>query len=254
MVYLWDRNIDMVGKSVAATGLELDVEARLQRAILEFSRHWLAWINLLWGILIGLPWLAPVMMHLGTTRWARAIYAFYGLLCHQLANRSFFLFGPKWMYSYNALLIYAADAYTVPGLRAFIGNPELGYKVAWSDRMVSLYGGIFLGGIIFALLRRRLKLFKWVIPLLMIVPIVIDGGTHMISDLSGIGSGFRYNNAWLAYLTRNSFPPGFYVGNELGSFNSWMRLITGSLAGLAITWLVYPLLDSAFRDTQHAVV
>jgi len=26
----------------------------------------------------------------------------------------------------------------------------------------------------------------------------------------------------------------------LGSFNSWMRLITGLLAGLGITWLAFP--------------
>jgi uncharacterized membrane protein len=245
----------MYEKSVTITGLEREgVETRLQHAIVELSRHWLTWINLLWGILSGLPWVAPILMQAGAIRWSRAIYAFYGLLCHQLANRSFFLFGPKWMYSYDELLRYVPDANTLPGLMAFGGNPELGYKVAWSDRMISLYGGILLGGIVFALLSRWPRSLKWVIPLLMIVPIVIDGVTHMISDLSGVGNGFRYDNAWLAYLTGSRFPPSFYVGNELGSFNSWMRLITGSLAGLAIAWLVYPLLDSAFRDTRHAIV
>ena len=139
------------------------------------------------------------------------------------------------------------DANTLQGLRAFIGNPEVGYKVAWSDRMVSFYGGILLGGVVFALLRRRLKSPRWVIPLLLIVPIVVDGGTHMLSDLSGVGYGFRHANAWLAHLTRNAFPWAFYAGNSLGSFNSWMRLITGLLAGLAITWTVYPWLDDAMQ-------
>ena len=32
----------------------------------------------------------------------------------------------------------------------------------------------------------------------------------------------------------------FYVGDALGSFNSWARLITGLLAGLGITWLAFP--------------
>ena len=32
----------------------------------------------------------------------------------------------------------------------------------------------------------------------------------------------------------------FYVGDALGSFNSWARWITGLMAGLGITWLVFP--------------
>jgi uncharacterized membrane protein len=220
-----------------------------QKRILGLSRRWLACVNLFWGALIGLPWLAPVLMKVGATGLAKGIYFLYSFLCHQLANRSFFLFGSRFMYSYTDLLPYAVDANTHLGLRAFIGNAELGYKVAWSDRMVSLYGGIWLGGILFALLRRWIGSPRWVLALLMLVPIVLDGGTHMISDWSGVGQGFRYDNAWLAYLTQNAFAASFYVGNELGSFNSWMRLVTGLLAGLGVTWMVYPLLDGAFRDT-----
>jgi uncharacterized membrane protein len=237
----------MYEKSLTTTNLEQKVTAARLEGILEgVGRHWLAGTNLLWGILNGLPWLAPILMQLGAVGWAKVIYAFYSLLCHQLADRSFFLFGAKWMYSYTELLPYTSD---VPSsLMAFIGNPELGYKVAWSDRMVSLYGGILLGGIAFALLRRWLKPLKLTRALLLIAPIVIDGGTHMLSDLGGLTRGFRYDNAWLAYLTGYRFARGFYIGNALGSFNSSMRLITGLLAGLAITWLVYPLLDGALRD------
>jgi uncharacterized membrane protein len=226
----------------------------MQKRILGLSRHWLAYANLFWGVLVGLPWLAPVLMRSGATGLAKGIYSLYSYLCHQLANRSFFLFGSRLMYSYTDLLPYAADANTYPGLRAFIGAPELGYKVAWSDRMVSLYGGIFLGGVLFALLRRWLKSPRWTLLLLMIVPIVLDGTTHMISDWGGVGQGFRYGNAWLAYLTQNVLPANFYIGNELGSFNSWMRLITGLLAGLGITWMLYPPLDDAFRETQRTLV
>jgi uncharacterized membrane protein len=222
-----------------------------QKIFSELSRRWLLYINLLWGILIGLPWLAPVLMKAGVTRLAKGIYTFYSTVCHQLANRSFFLFGPRFTYSYTDLLPYAAGANTYQGLRAFIGTPELGYKVAWSDRMVSLYGGIFLGGILYALLRRWLRSPRWALLLLMIVPIIVDGGTHMISDWSGIGQGFRYDNAWLAYLTGNAFPASFYSGTGLGSFNSWMRLITGLLAGLGVAWLLYPPLDSAFRGQKQ---
>ena len=235
------------------TGRTRTVVIWLQRRILGLSRHWLAWANLFWGLLVGLPWLAPVLMKAGATTPARAIYFVYGFLCHQFANRSFFLFGPKTMYAYTDLLPYAPNANTWLGLRAFIGNAELGYKVAWSDRMVSMYGGVFLGGLLFALLRHRLKPPRWHTFGLMILPMIVDGSTHWISDLAGVGQGFRYHNGWLAALTGNLFPSSFYVGNALGSFNSWMRLITGLLFGLAVVWMVYPLMEASFQDVRRTL-
>ncbi|HRJ76429.1 MAG TPA: hypothetical protein PLX90_10535, partial [Anaerolineales bacterium] len=76
--------------------------------------------------------------------------------------------------------------------------------------------------------------------LLLLMPMILDGGTHMISDFSGIGNGFRDTNLWLAQLTNNSFSQNFYSGDGIGSFNSWARWITGILAGLAIVWLALP--------------
>lgn len=240
-------------QQVMVTGRTRTLVIWLQRKILGLSRHWLAWANLAWGLIVGLPWLAPVLMAIGATGPARVIYFVYSFLCHQLANRSFFLFGPRWMYSYTELLPFMSNAETWLGLRAFVGRPELGYKVAWSDRMVSLYGGIFLGGLIFALLRRRLRSPGWRTFVLLIVPMVVDGITHLISDLAGMGQGFRYNNGWLAALTGNLFSQSFYVGNALGSFNSWMRLITGLLFGLAVVWMVYPQFETYFQDTRRTL-
>jgi len=229
----------------------------LQNRVLGLSRHWLAWANLSWGVLVGLPWLAPILMKIGAAGPARGIYFVYSFLCHQLANRSFFLFGPQAMYSYTEL---GTDTWL--DLRTFIGTPELGYKVAspalragasGSDRMVSLYGGILLGGLLFALLRRRLKPPRWRVLVLMAAPIMVDGLTHMLSDVAGVGQGFRYGNAWLAALTGDLFPESFYVGNALGSFNSWMRLITGLLFGLGVVWLVYPYFEAYFQEIRQAL-
>jgi uncharacterized membrane protein len=150
-------------------------------------------------------------------------------------------------------LPFVSDANTWLGLRSFVGAPELGYKVAWSDRMVSMYGGIFLGGLIFALLRQRLGSPRWYILGAMITPMVLDGVTHSVSDLAGMGQGFRYDNAWLAKLTRDLFPPSFYAGNALGSFNSWMRLITGLLFGLAVVWVVYPQFEIYFQNARRTL-
>lgn len=224
----------------------------LQHRVLGLGRHWLAWVNFLLGAFVILPWLAPVLMKIGATGLGLLIYTAYSPLCHQFANRSFFLFGPQPMYSYTELLPCASGAGTPLGLKAFIGTPELGYKVAWSDRMVSMYGGILLGGLIFALVRRRLQAPKWWMPVLMAVPMVLDGITHTIGDLAGIGQGFRYHNGWLAVLTGNLLPQSFYVGNALGSFNSWMRLATGLLFGLAVAWMVYPTLEDSFRNARKA--
>lgn len=140
-------------------------------------------------------------------------------------------------------------------LRNFIGNAEWGWKVAWSDRMVSLYGGVWLAGLAFGVLRRRhIRPLRWPIFVLLTLPIALDGGTHLISDLTGgLVEGFRYSNQWLAGLTGNSLPNWFYAGDAFGSFNSWARLISGLLFGFAIVWLACPYLDRSLRETATTV-
>ena len=116
----------------------------------------------------------------------------------------------------------------------------MGWKVAWSDRMISFYTSVWLFAVIWFPFRHRVKPLRWWGLALLLLPMVLDGGTHMISDLAGIGQGFRDTNAWLTVLTNNRFLASFYAGDALGSFNSLMRLFTGLLAGLAIDWLVFP--------------
>jgi hypothetical protein len=76
----------------------------------------------------------------------------------------------------------------------------------------------------------------------------VDGTSHLISDFAGIGMGFRDSNAWLASLTNNSFSAEYYAGDAFGSFNSWMRLLTGVLFGLGIVWFGFSYLDKSFSD------
>jgi uncharacterized membrane protein len=70
----------------------------------------------------------------------------------------------------------------------------------------------------------------------------------MLSDLAGIGLGFRDSNQWLISLTYHSLPVSFYAGDAFGSFNSLMRLITGLLAGLGVVWLAFPSLEESFAQ------
>jgi hypothetical protein len=81
---------------------------------------------------------------------------------------------------------------------------------------------------------------------LLLFPIALDGTSHLISDLSGIGQGFRDSNAWLSIMTQRAFSPDFYAGDAWGSFNSIMRLITGVLFGAGIVWFSYPYFEDAF--------
>ncbi|MGH2536697.1 MAG: DUF2085 domain-containing protein, partial [Candidatus Promineifilaceae bacterium] len=222
--------MDMIQpESVRPIGAEVRSARRFSAAAIHrlarwLGRHWLLLLNLAWGLFVAVPWLAPLLMEAGWAGAARAVYLFYGLQCHQLPQRSFFLFGDELMYSLAEIQAAWRPTNNPAILRQFIGNPEMGWKVAWSDRMVSMYGSMFLFGLLFWPLRRRLKpLPLWAFGLLLL-PMAVDGMAHLISDYTaGIGQGFRDSNAWLAALTNNALPPTFYAGDALGSFNSWLR-------------------------------
>jgi uncharacterized membrane protein len=205
---------------------------------------------ILWGAFVILPWVAPVLMRAGATGPANAIYFVYQFFCHQLPERSFFLFGAQPMYSLQEIgaLVPTSDPYV---LREFVGNADFGWKVAYSDRMVSMYTGFWLAAIGFAFVRHRLRPLPLWGYFLLILPMAIDGATHFISDLSGIDQGFRTTNEWLVQLTGGAFSESFYVGNALGSFNSWMRLLTGALFGLASVWLAFPYAEAAFFEVRE---
>ncbi len=209
-------------------------------------RNWIIPLSLALGIYIGFPFLAPVFMHLGMTGEARVIYVIYSWLCHQLPERSYFLFGSKLTYSLSEIQSAWKSTTNPAILRQFIGSYQMGWKVAWSDRMISLYGGVFIFGLVWWPFRRRIKPLPWWALLLFLLPMAIDGSSHFVSDLAGIGQGFRANNLWLASITRSSLPAGFYSGDAWGSFNSLMRLITGILFGMGVVWFGYPYLNLAF--------
>jgi uncharacterized membrane protein len=203
-------------------------------------------------IWIGLPWLAPVLMKMGWDSLAKPIYWLYSFQCHQLPQRSFFLFGPQSMYSLSEVQEIWQNTSNPLILRQFIGSPELGFKVAWSDRMISAYSSILVGGIFWYFTRKRLRIFPiWAVALLAL-PMAIDGVSHMVSDLAGIEEGFRYTNEWLAQLTQYRLPVSFYEGTTIGSFNSWMRLISGTLFGIGAGWFVFSSLGAALSRPGRA--
>jgi len=222
------------------------------RSIFEWTGfHWFGVFLIVYGLWVFLPYFAPIFMHLGWTGAGRGIYFIYSFFCHQLPERSFFWFGEKSMYSLGE--IQGAWQVTINPmiLRQFIGNEAMGWKIAWSDRMISFYTSLWFFAVLWYPFRRKIRPLSWWGFILLFLPIALDGGTHMLSDFAGIGQGFRYTNQWLAVLTNNAFPVTFYVGDAIGSFNSIMRFITGLLAGLGIAWLVFPYIYRTQKYNQQ---
>jgi len=219
--------------------------------LFSLRRLWFPAALLVVGLYAGLPWLAPVFMRLGWTAPAQVIYDIYSTQCHQLAQRSYFLFGSKIMYAPSELEIADATA-GFSALRAFRGAPGIGWKVAWSDRMTAMYSGLFVFLVAARLLGRRVRpLPVWAF-LLLLLPMAIDGGTHFLSDLSGFGQGFRDTNLWLAGLTGGRLAAAFYGGDAWGSFNATMRLATGVLFGMGVAWFAVPRIAASVQAASDA--
>jgi uncharacterized membrane protein len=206
------------------------------------SNHWFGIFVVVYGLWVFAPFFAPVFMRLGWNGAGKAIYLIYSFFCHQLPERSFFLFGQKTMYSLGEIQAAWQNTANPMVLRRFIGNETMGWKIAWSDRMISFYTSVWLFAVLWWPFRKKMKPLPWWAFVLLLLPLALDGGSHAVSDIAGIGLGFRDSNQWLAALTNNIFPATFYAGDALGSFNSWARFITGVLAGLAIAWLAFPFL------------
>ncbi|MDO9303460.1 MAG: DUF2085 domain-containing protein, partial [Anaerolineales bacterium] len=194
------------------------------------------------------PFFAPVFMKIGWSSAGKAIYFIYSFFCHQLPERSFFLFGEKTMYTLSEIQSAWQDTINPMILRQFIGSEDMGWKIAWSDRMISFYASIWIFAVAWLPFRKKIKPLSLLGFALFLLPIILDGGTHMLSDLAGIGQGFRDSNQWLTLLTNYSLPVSFYAGDAFGSFNSLMRLSTGLLAGLGVVWLAFPSLEESFAQ------
>ncbi len=223
-------------KGRKARGSQLTTSDRLGHWL---SHSYLGLLNLLLFIYVGLPVLAPVLMEAGHPELARPIYTVYGAVCHQLAFRSWFLFGEQ--------PAYPRAAAGVPGLitfqqatginendpsqllvaRDFIGNPQLGYKVAYCERDIAIYGAMLIFGLLYAATGRKIKPLHWTLWILIgLAPIAIDGFSQLLSQFPGF-------SLW-AY--RESTP--------------LLRTLTGVLFGFTTAWFGFPLLEESMAETR----
>jgi uncharacterized membrane protein/glutaredoxin len=212
----------------------------LNRAVLFAARHWLAFFNALVFLYVGLPFAAPALMNAGMESPARVLYTVYSPLCHQLAFRSWFLFGDQPAYprelAGTGLVSYGEatglSEFDLLGARRFVGNPDVGYKVALCERDIGIYAGIFLAGLAFAFLRGRLSplpISLWF--LLGIVPIALDGGSQLISGIP--------LPLFSAFPARESTP--------------LLRTLTGGLFGVMNVWMAYPYVEETMAETRALI-
>ena len=201
------------------------------------SKHYLAVFNLFIGFYLGMAFVAPILMKVGATTPASWIYRAYGAMCHELAFRSFFLFGEQPVYPRSVAGVEGLVPYgEATGLdendlweaRSYVGNEIIGYKVSLCQRDVAIYAGILLFGVVFAVARRRIRSLNWVLWLILgIVPIGLDGLSQLVSQFPIIDM----------LILRESTP--------------FLRTLTGGLFGFITAWFGYPLVEESMRDTQQ---
>ncbi len=215
------------------TGRTRAVVITLDRGILAFARHWLLFFNLFIFTYLGLPFMAPVLMNSGHPAAANVIYTIYSPLCHQLGFRSWYLFGERSAYPRDIFQQYTGiNPDDLWAARAFRGNAQMGYKVAFCERDVAIYGGLLVAGLIYGLpfVRRRVGPLHWLAWLLIgIFPIALDGFSQLFSQ-------FPYHTfALFSWLPPRESTP-------------FLRTLTGGLFGLANAWLAYSYVEESMRE------
>lgn len=206
------------------------------------SNHYMLLFNLFVVFYVGLPFLAPALMAAGITTPTTLIYRGYGAMCHQFAFRSWFLFGEQpaypraaanveWLEPYEQTIgLDPADQWAA---RQYIGDPEVGYKVALCQRDVAIYGGILLFGVAFSLSGKRLKSIPWYLWVLVgIAPIAVDGFSQILSQ-----PPFD-DIILLKFLTYRESTP-------------YLRTLTGLLFGVSTAWFGYPMVEETMSDTRR---
>jgi uncharacterized membrane protein len=214
----------------------------VNRRALWVARHWLALANTFFLTYVGLPFLAPVLLAYGFTGPANTIYSLYRAACHQFPSRAYFIFGEQ---------------------------------VALCHRDIAIYATLLAGGLVFGFIRHRLKPppFHWYA--FMLVPIALDGGMQMVSELLqvapviilwaigliliGVVMVVAYSQqklTWHVMLFLAFGPLALLYVQFFGPYHSDLlrRNLTGFIFGLGTVWFAYPYLEESFRDIYESTM
>ncbi|GAB4579429.1 MAG: hypothetical protein Fur0022_21670 [Anaerolineales bacterium] len=222
---------------------------RADRITFWLSDNYIWVFNLVIFIYLALPFLAPVLMKVGATTPANLIYRSYGFVCHQLGYRSWFLFGeqpyyPRELAGLDEVLSFSeasglseggtnADLFSA---RSFIGNEQMGYKVAFCQRDVAIYAALLAFGLLFALTKRRIPPLPAILWLIIgLGPIGLDGFSQLLSQ-PPLGDFALFS--WLPL--RESTP--------------FLRTLTGAIFGFTTGWFGYPMVEETMQDTRRSLL
>ena len=148
-------------------------------------RHWLLCTNLLNGMTLAGAVITPLVRAHGWTPLATLLYLAYRPLCPQRPDHSYFI---------------------------------AGYKMAFEQRETAIYPGLLGGGLLFGVVRGRLRSLRWRALVVASLPLPVDA----LSQTVGLrGSDWRWRTA------------------------------TGIVFALAFVWWSYPLLE---RDLSVPVL
>lgn len=192
-----------------------------------------AFVFVLYPAAAALP---PLLMVKGHTPAAGFIYKIFTPFCHQLPQRSWFLFGPQSRYPLEVpegsglRTIYEASGTTSDAVRKrfFIGTPEMGYKMAICQRDLAIYLSLALFCLIFFACGNRiaeLPLWAWI--LFGLLPVGMDG----LSQLAG------------------NVLPGLIPARES---TPMLRTVTGALFGFTLGWFLLPRLEKTLPLEETA--
>ncbi len=212
----------------------------LDRVSLWLSRGYIWLMIFFLTLYVGLPFLAPYFLKIGANLPANIIYTIYKPLCHQLAFRSWFVFGEQAYYPRAAAGIEGIKTYeeitnqpviNIRDAQKFRGNEVVGYKVALCERDTAIYASMLLFGLLFVLTGRRIKSIKWYVwVMIALVPMGLDG----ISQLPALAGSLP---DWIPI--RESTP--------------LLRSITGFLFGFFTAWYLFPLIEESMVETRTVI-
>lgn len=192
-------------------------------------------ILLLFALILGVAFLSPILYLNGYEQAADLIQRAYQFLCHQRVERSLFIGGQNGLFNFYSLddlreagaiplsnphvpLAYSTDHYHYP----YVGNSEIGYKVALCIRDIGMYSGLILAGIFSSLYYYKKKAVLKIRPLylvILMIPMAVDGVFQTAAGLLGWD--------WVSQ--------GYIDNIE-------KRIITGFIFGVGFALFVFPLL------------
>lgn len=145
------------------------------------------WIVAGMNLLIVLP---PILAEYGANKIAGYLYFVLGIVCHQRADRSLYLFGDALLHPKAEIWRHVpfSEIFTFDFRQRFTCSADLGCKFGVCSRCTGLYVGLLLG-LLLSEFMIQWKIPK-IIPILFLIPLILDGGIQTVAYILAPERGF----------------------------------------------------------------